>query len=145
MAHRDLAGGDIEDHFGYEEGIETGRSIAMGEIHHFFLESGYPADTAGEDDTYPVYINVFLADTGILHGHIAGSHGQLCKAVRFTGLLTVYILGGIKALHFTGKTCFELGCIELGDHICAGNAVNQPVPIIVQIISEWCNGTDSSN
>ena len=81
MTHGYLSCSNIKDHLWNEEGIETRRSISQCKCGNFFLESNETADTAGEDHTHAVNINIFFADAGILYCFIACDKFKLAIAV----------------------------------------------------------------
>src|SRR5688572_28908559 len=103
--------GNIQYHFGNKERVETGCSVAGSKIGHFLLECDKTADTAGKDNTYPVWVSIFTGDTGIFYCFIACNDRKLAVAVHFTGFLPVYINGGIEVFNFTGKLRLEFGYV----------------------------------
>ena len=135
MTHGDLSCGDIQDHFGNEERIESGGSVTQCEIGHFFLEGDQAADPAGEDDAYPVGVNVLFADTGIFDRFITGDECELAITVDLTGFFAVEVLGGIKILNLTGKPCLKLAAVELFDIIAAADPAGRLLPIFIDTLA----------
>src|SRR5690349_2718908 len=87
MSHRYLPGSNIEDHFRDKERIETWPAISRCKIHDFLLESAQAAYAAGENNSYPVMINIILRNAGITNRLVAGCQCGLSEPVNLTRLL----------------------------------------------------------
>src|SRR5881227_2462397 len=96
MTHGDVTGCYIQDHLWNEERVKARGAISLRKIHHFFLEGHYSTYPAGENNTGPVNIYVFLTNAGICNSLIAGYYCSLCKTVKFTRFLPVKIIGRLK-------------------------------------------------
>src|SRR5690606_21730046 len=92
VTHADLSRSNVEYHFRYEEGIETGSAIALCEIGYLMLESDESSDTAREHHTDPVGIGVVLVKSRVGHRLIAGNKCKLREAIYLSCFLPVEML-----------------------------------------------------
>src|SRR5450432_698541 len=103
---------NVEDHLGYEEGIITGCSVALGEMNHFFLESDQSPDSTGKYNAYAVTVHIIFGNGCIRYRLIANRQGGLRKAIQFPGFFFIQKTEGIIILQLAGKTGFEFCSIE---------------------------------
>jgi hypothetical protein len=71
MTNGNMTGGDIKYHLRYKKRIITGNAVTFGEISHFFLECIDSPDAAGEDNAYPVAVNIIFCNAGIRNSLVA--------------------------------------------------------------------------
>src|SRR6266487_5831484 len=102
-----MSGSNIKYHFGNEEWIETGRSVALGEAHHFFLKSDYSTDAACKNNSDSVKIRNIGGKSGVGYCLVTGHQCSLCKTIYLSRFLALQEICGFKILYFTGKAGFK--------------------------------------
>ncbi len=115
MLDRDVAGCDVGNHLGDEEGIVFGSLLrAMKcEISGFLLECVKSADTCRENNADTILVDSFAFKTCIFYclvGSLKRIHGV---KVKLTGFLAVEMRGRIKILDLACELCLEFGCVEV--------------------------------
>src|SRR5690349_3260846 len=139
-----MPGGNIEDHFRYEERIEAGGAVALGEAGHLFGKGNEPADTAREYHPDAVVIKVgSFSYAGIFNCFIAGADGSLCEPVEFTRFFFVEIIERVEVFQFAGEPRFEFRGVEQGDKVGAGNTCKQAFPVIGEIVAKRSDGPNT--
>ncbi len=83
ILHRHMAGSDVGDHLGDEEGVVFGTLLFIERIvTGFLLEGVEAADTGGYDNAYPVAVEVgSLLQAGVGHG-LTGGHERILTGRR---------------------------------------------------------------
>ena len=145
MPHGNMPGGDVQEHPRNEEGVESRGAVSFGVGNDLFLKGHQSTDAAGEYDPGSIGVDRILGDTGVADRFVTGHNGQLRETIHFSSLLPVEVGDGIESLHLTGEPGLELRCIEKGNEIGAGHAVDKTVPIICSGIADRCDGADSCN
>src|SRR5262249_28611755 len=100
MAHGYVPSGNIQDHFGNEERIESWSAVSFGKFDDFVLEGDEAADSTGEYDPNPVDVDVLLGDSCISHGLVAGNDGRLRKSVQLTSFFFIQKCEGVETFQF---------------------------------------------
>src|ERR1019366_8810623 len=87
-ADGDVAGGEIDDGAGDEEG----RDLAWTTGQHgrvFSLDDVEPADAGADMDSESVAVRLVDLEAGVVHGLLGGSDGKVDKAAHLAGLFFV--------------------------------------------------------
>src|SRR5690606_2552463 len=77
MAHGDMAGGDIQNHFWNKERVKPRSSVAQGKVGHLFGKGNQPSDTGSKYHSHPVFVNMIPLNTGIFHSLVTYYQGSL--------------------------------------------------------------------
>src|SRR5665213_2889330 len=119
ISYRNLAGSDIQYHFGDKERVKSGGTVSSGKLHNIILESGYASNSTGKNYAYPIMVYIFFGYPGVLDSFITCNKGKLSKSIQLARFLSIKIFGRFKIFNFTGKPGFKFCNIKLLNNISA--------------------------
>jgi len=138
--HGDLSGGDVGNHFGDEEGVESGSEFFV-IAPDLFFECFDAPDARGENNADTVEVFFLQIERCVAYGIFGSGDCQQSIAVALTDLLSVHYLQRVKVFDFAGEAGFEGRSIELRNRSGTTFSADKPFPRIGKGIS---NGSDGA-
>ena len=128
--HANLAGCNVGNHLGDEEGVILGAERLVGAlvVPFLFLEGVHSANANAQHHADACLVSLLYVETAIIHGHRSCCHSKLAIGVHLASFLAVDEVCCVETLHLTGKGGLEVGCIEMGNRGCTAHACYNVLP-----------------
>jgi len=136
-----VTGGEVGNHLGDEERIETGCTIAIGKTNYFLFEGIDAANTSSPNHSDAVEVFLFRFYTGIGNGLLGGNQGKLGKQVVFTGIFLFEVVVGVVILDLAGKRRLELGRVKACNRTGTAYPADHGFPGFWHGLAQWGNGS----